>query len=108
MLKHYSTMIRKAQNGIKTGEHQYAYDVLSELVTDINTDAKRVKDSKHWCDGCGAGAGYRKELCQCTTELENKPCYTPCPPFRDFCNSMDSTGECRECMEKHNLCNFIE
>ena len=65
MLKYYSDRIRKAQQGIKNGEYQYAYDVLSELVSDVNSDAKRVSEFRHWCEGCSAGLGYRKEACLC-------------------------------------------
>lgn len=38
-----------------------------------------------------------------------KTCYSPCPPFYDFCNRRDwDSEECRECAKKYGLEDFIE
>jgi hypothetical protein len=47
---------------------------------------------------------YRKEM-------ESVPCYTPAPPFYDFCNRVGHPAEghdCDKCLEQHGLADAIE
>ena len=40
---------------------------------------------------------------------QEKPCYSPCPPFYDFCNKLNwSSKECQECVKNYGLMDFIE
>ncbi len=44
-------------------------------------------------------------------EFEELSCYTPAPPFFDFCNRYghpDSGHDCVGCRAKHNLQDYIE
>jgi hypothetical protein len=40
--------------------------------------------------------------------LLKKPCFAPCPPFKDFCNHIRDCKECEECMVKYDLVDYIE
>ena len=59
---------------------------------------------------------YNERECEGGDYSINKPvranlptCFNPCPPFNDFCNSMDAfNNKCLECVDKNNLVDFIE